>query len=91
MNTLKFPKPIDALCDSIQTEDLSNALAELMPFSVSSSKFYVWAPETDRDDGMVKAQNCTTICLMTSRTTDNKERMIVNEQAELHDTIHALG
>ena len=27
-----------------------------MPFSVSSSKFYVWAPETDRDDGMVKAQ-----------------------------------
>lgn len=56
MNTLKSPKPIDALCDSIQTEDLSNALAELMPFSVSSSKFYVWAPETDRDDGMVKAQ-----------------------------------
>jgi len=88
MNTLKFPKPIDALCDSIQTEDLSNALAELMPFSVSSSKFYVWAPETDRDE---RHRNCTAICLMTSRTTDNKERMIVNEQAELHDTIHALG
>lgn len=41
---------------AVLPEDLSNALAELMPFSVSSSKFYVWAPETDRDDGMVKAQ-----------------------------------
>lgn len=63
MNTLKFPKPIDALCDAIQTEDLSNALAELMPFSVSSSKFYVWAPESGRYDGVVKTQELYSIML----------------------------
>ena len=63
MKVQKIPTPFGVLTHILRTEDLSNALAELMPFSVSSSKFYVWAPESGRYDGVVKAQELYSIML----------------------------
>lgn len=56
MKVQKIPKPFDVLTHILRTEELSNALAEFLPFSVSDSKFYVWAPETGRSDSMVMEQ-----------------------------------
>ena len=56
MKVQKMPTSFDALTDILRTKKLYNTLAEFLPFSVSDSKFYVWAPETGRDDGMVKSQ-----------------------------------
>lgn len=67
MKVQKMPTSFDALTDILRTKKLYNALAEFLPFSVSDSKFYVWAPETGRFDSMVMAKKLYSIILDDNR------------------------